>query len=333
MDFKIFERDYNTGKQYYGQSHCDYDTGRNDQSLSNLYEAVSYGYPPAHEVLGLTLLDETPSKYTAAIEQFTLGAKKGELDCQQKLVSIFYEGAICEKNYEAALLWGTLYLQKRRNDKIQSIVNELTQLGVKYDEKEFISIYQEMEEFREYEAHVKALEEEAELKKKLKEITDKNNKRKRIRMFEQKYGPFIKYVYTLDQDIHIVKYDIKRSGRKSLNHIILYVYGKPIELFQLPCLSKELKEKISENPEKWGAVGRTAQVKDKNGEYKHNIYSIYLDIFGDWESGENIYFKITKEEIEIIFSGNNEESDKFEESISPQGIDWNLNECSNPDLW
>ena len=241
MDFNIFLRYYKNGQQYFGQSHCDYDTGRDDRGFANLNYAADCDYPPAHLVLGNILKNED---YNKAIEEFTLGARKGELSCQYELVLSYFKGIGCQTNYEDALIWGTLYLQNSENDEIKAIVDQLKAKGVKYDEEKYFRFFQEIEEFKEYEAHVKALEEEEKIKKKLKEIQWYNKQRKQIRKFEQNFGSFIKKVYTLTNNAFLVNYDPIKSDWKIPYNAVLYINNKPIVVTLLPCLSQDFKASL-----------------------------------------------------------------------------------------
>lgn len=241
MDFNIFLRYYKNGQQYFGQSHCDYDTGRDDRGFANLNYAADCDYPPAHLVLGNILKNED---YNKAIEEFTLGARKGELSCQYELVLSYFKGIGCQTNYEDALIWGTLYLQNSENDEIKAIVDQLKAKGVKYDEKKYFRFFQEIEEYKEYKAHVNALEEEEKIKKKLKEIQWYNKQRDQIRKFEQKFGSFIKNVYTLTNSVFLVNYDPIKSDWKFPYNSVLYINNMPIVVTLLPCLSQKLKDRI-----------------------------------------------------------------------------------------
>lgn len=330
MDFNIFLKNYKEGQQYYEQSHCDYDTGRDNRGFANLNYAADCDYPPAHLVLGRTLKNED---YNKALEQFTLGARKGELSCQYELVLSYFKGMGCQTNYEDALIWGTLYLEKSKNDEIKAIVDQLKAKGVKYDEEKYFRFFQEIEEFKEYEAHMKALEEEEKIKKKLKEIQWYNKQRKQIRKFEQKFGSFIKRVYTLTNNAFLVNYDQIKSDWKIPYNAVLYINNKPIVVTLLPCLSQDFKdriEKIDHFESFYCDVTQFMNIDDKKIPI---IFCIYICCRGDQDFSENIYFKLQDDGMDIIFCGNNESSESFEEALKKKYNCWSTTEhCDNPDL-
>lgn len=330
MDFNIFLKNYKEGQQYYEQSHCDYDTGRDDRGFANLNYAADCDYPPAHLVLGNILKNED---YNKAIEEFTLGARKGELSCQYELVLSYFKGIGCQANYEDALIWGTLYLQNSENDEIKAIVDQLKAKGVKYDEEKYFRFFQEIEEFKEYEAHVKALEEEEKIKKKLKEIQWYNKQRDQIRKFEQKFGSFIKNVYTLTNSVFLVNYDPIKSDWKFPYNSVLYINNMPIVVTLLPCLSQKLKDRI----EKFDHFGsfhcNVTQFMNSDKKKIPTIFRIYIFFSGDQDFSEKIYFKLQDDGMDIVFCGNNESSESFEEALKKMYNCWSTTEhCDNPDL-
>lgn len=330
MDFNIFLKNYKEGQQYYEQSHCDYDTGRDDRGFANLNYAADCDYPPAHLVLGNILKNED---YNKAIEEFTLGARKGELSCQYELVLSYFKGIGCQANYEDALIWGTLYLQNSENDEIKAIVDQLKAKGVKYDEEKYFRFFQEIEEFKEYEAHVKALEEEEKIKKKLKEIQWYNKQRDQIRKFEQKFGSFIKNVYTLTNSVFLVNYDPIKSDWKFPYNSVLYINNMPIVVTLLPCLSQKLKDRI----EKFDHFGsfhcNVTQFMNSDEKKIPTIFRIYIFFSGDQDFSEKIYFKLQDDGMDIVFCGNNESSESFEEALKKMYNCWSTTEhCDNPDL-
>ena len=330
MDFNIFLRYYKNGQQYFGQAHCDYDTGRDDRGFANLNYAADCDYPPAHLVLGNILKNED---YNKAIEEFTLGARKGELSCQYELVLSYFKGIGCQTNYEDALIWGTLYLQNSENDEIKAIVDQLKAKGVKYDEEKYFRFFQEIEEFKEYEAHVKALEEEEKIKKKLKEIQWYNKQRDQIRKFEQKFGSFIKNVYTLTNSVFLVNYDPIKSDWKFPYNSVLYINNMPIVVTLLPCLSQKLKDRI----EKFDHFGsfhcNVTQLMNIEEKKIPTIFRIYIFFSGDQDFSEKIYFKLQDDGMDIVFCGNNESSESFEEALKKMYNCWSTTEhCDNPDL-
>lgn len=330
MDFNIFLKNYKEGQQYYEQSHCDYDTGRDDRGFANLNYAADCDYPPAHLVLGNILKNED---YNKAIEEFTLGARKGELSCQYELVLSYFKGIGCQTNYEDALIWGTLYLQNSENDEIKAIVDQLKAKGVKYDEEKYFRFFQEIEEFKEYEAHVKALEEEEKIKKKLKEIQWYNKQRDQIRKFEQKFGSFIKNVYTLTNSVFLVNYDPIKSDWKFPYNSVLYINNMPIVVTLLPCLSQKLKDRI----EKFDHFGsfhcNVTQFMNSDEKKIPTIFRIYIFFSGDQDFSEKIYFKLQDDGMDIVFCGNNESSESFEEALKKMYNCWSTTEhCDNPDL-
>lgn len=333
MDFNIFLKNYKEGQQYYEQSHCDYDTGRDNRGFANLNYAADCDYPPAHLVLGRTLKNED---YNKALEQFTLGARKGELSCQYELVLSYFKGMGCQTNYEDALIWGTLYLEKSKNDEIKTIVDQLKANGVKYDEKKYFRFFQEIEEYREYEAHVKALEEEEKIKSKLNDIQRYNKQRKKIRKFEQKYGSFIHNVYIFTNSVFLVNYDPIKSDWKFPYNSVLYINNKPIVITLLPCLSQDFKERIEEFDHFGSFSCIEIQLKSNEGKKFPPIFQISFSCFGEQKFSENIYFKLQEDGMNIIFCGNNESSERFEEVLKKKyncELDWATAEyCYNPDL-
>lgn len=330
MDFNIFLRYYKNGQQYFGQSHCDYDTGRDDRGFANLNYATDCDYPPAHLVLGNILKNED---YNKAIEEFTLGARKGELSCQYELVLSYFKGIGCQTNYEDALIWGTLYLQNSENDEIKAIVDQLKAKGVKYDEEKYFRFFQEIEEFKEYEAHVKALEEEEKIKKKLKEIQWYNKQRDQIRKFEQKFGSFIKNVYTLTNSVFLVNYDPIKSDWKFPYNAVLYINNKPIVVTLLPCLSQDFKDRIEKIDHFESFFCNVTQFMNSDEKKIPTIFRIYICCSGDQDFSENIYFKLQDDGMDIVFCGNNESSESFEEALKKMYNCWSTTEhCDNPDL-
>lgn len=330
MDFNIFLKRYKDGQQYYEQSHCDYDTGRDDRGYANLKYAADCDYPPAHLVLGNILKNED---YNKAIEEFTLGARKGELSCQYELVLSYFKGIGCQTNYEDALIWGTLYLQNSENDEIKAIVDQLKAKGVKYDEKKYFRFFQESEEYKEYKAHVKALEEEEKIKKKLKEIQWYNKQRDQIRKFEQKFGSFIKNVYTLTNSVFLVNYDPIKSDWKFPYNSVLYINNKPIVVTLLPCLSQDFKDRI-EKIDHFGSFHcNVTQLMNIEEKKIPTIFRIYIFFSGDQDFSEKIYFKLQDDGMDIIFCGNKESSESFEEALKKKYNCWSTTEhCDNPDL-
>lgn len=330
MDFNIFLKNYKEGQQYYEQSHCDYDTGRDNRGFANLNYAADCDYPPAHLVLGNILKNED---YNKAIEEFTLGARKGELSCQYELVLSYFKGIGCQTNYEDALIWGTLYLEKSKNDEIKTIVDQLKANGVKYDEEKYFRFFQEIEEYKEYEAHVKALEEEEKIKKKLKEIQWYNKQRDQIRKFEQKFGSFIKNVYTLTNSVFLVNYDPIKSDWKFPYNSVLYINNKPIVVTLLPCLSQDFKDRI-EKIDHFGSFHcNVTQLMNIEEKKIPTIFRIYIFFSGDQDFSEKIYFKLQDDGMDIIFCGNNESSESFEEALKKKYNCWSTTEhCDNPDL-
>ena len=63
------------------------------------------------------------------------------------------------------------------------------------------------------------------------------------------------------------------------------------------------------------------------------IFRIYIFFSGDQDFSEKIYFKLQDDGMDIVFCGNNESSESFEEALKKMYNCWSTTEhCDNPDL-
>ena len=69
-----------------------------------------------------------------------------------------------------------------------------------------------------------------------------------------------------------------------------------------------------------------------NNSVTHSFYDT-IRSFGDQDFSEKIYFKLQDDGMDIVFCGNNESSESFEEALKKKYNCWSTTEhCDNPDL-